>query len=249
MAKKCKCPPAGAPEWMTTYADMMTLLLCFFVLIVSFSEIKEEDQYQAVVEEIKEAFGMKGGGGKLPTDDDPALSFIQILETTRLRDEKIIHRSNAEDPGIDGRERTVKTVREGMEFPIDGGRITFDPGSAVLTPEVKRALDQLADRMKGYNNVIELRGHAASSDGPRDRLWDVSYARARSVFDYLTSDQVGIDRNRFRLAANADREPLNPRAYNSGEQIPNRRVEIIVNEALVSELTTPEGGAIAAVGP
>ncbi|MEM1097808.1 MAG: flagellar motor protein MotB, partial [Planctomycetota bacterium] len=34
MAKKQKCPPAGAPEWMTTYGDMMTLLLCFFVLIV-----------------------------------------------------------------------------------------------------------------------------------------------------------------------------------------------------------------------
>ena len=42
MAKKQKCPPAGAPDWMVTFSDMTTLLLCFFVLIIAFSEIKKK---------------------------------------------------------------------------------------------------------------------------------------------------------------------------------------------------------------
>ena len=115
MGKKCKCPPAGAPEWMVTYGDMVTLLLCFFVLIVSFSEIKKKEEFQSVVEEIQKAFGMRGGGGKLPTEDDPALSLIERLEAVRMRQERIPNKSNVKDPGQTGREPRVTTIREGND--------------------------------------------------------------------------------------------------------------------------------------
>ena len=49
--------PAGAPAWIVTYGDAMTLLLCFFVIIVSMSEIKENQKFHQVVESLKMTFG------------------------------------------------------------------------------------------------------------------------------------------------------------------------------------------------
>ncbi len=242
MARKCKCPPAGAPEWMTTFADMMTLLLCFFVLIVSFSEIKQDEKFQAVVEEIKEAFGMQGGGGKLPTNDDPALSLLQILETTRMRHEKIISRSQSQDPGIDGKTRQVTTVRDEDVYVI-GGRITFEPGSADLSPEARRQIMGFVPEIKGLQNLLKIKGHAASRevspDGtPIDDLYGLSYQRARAVGDFLTSETVGIDPARVRLVAVGPAEPLNNRPFTAAGQQPNRRVEVMQSNALVKDFTT-----------
>jgi chemotaxis protein MotB len=231
---------------MTTYGDMMTLLLCFFVLIVSFSEIKKEEQFQAVIEEIKQSFGMMGGGGKIPITDDPALSLIERLEAIALKQEKQPNRSNTKDPGQQGREPQVTKVREGMMIST-GGRITFEPGSADLTEESKQSLDQLAEVFKGWENIVELRGHAASLEMPEggngqfDDLWILSHARAKAVFDYLTVD-LGIDSTRFRLTANADREPLDARAADSEDAEKNRRVEVLVSESLKEDFTKPETG-------
>jgi chemotaxis protein MotB len=231
---------------MITYGDMMTLLLCFFVLIVSFSEIRKEDHFQAVVEEIQQAFGMHGGGGRLPTDDDPALSLIQRLEAMRLRQQRVPTRSNTTEVGMDGTQPRVERIREGELFAV-GTRITFSPGSAELTDEARRQLVNLAEsiQLRGHQNIIELRGHASGfetgDDNDTAALWRLSYRRSESVMRFLTSDEVGIDANRFRLTANADREPLRPRAYTADATQANRRVELIVSEALAHDFTTPEG--------
>ncbi len=245
MAKKCKCPPAGAPDWMVTYGDMVTLLLCFFVLIVSFSEIKREDDFQAVVAEIKKAFGMKGGGGKLPTEDDPALSLIERLETIRMRQEKIQNKSNTQDPGQRGREPRVTQIRPGLMFAV-GGRVLFEPGSAALSDAGKAQLRQMAGSvdLKGYTNIIEVHGHASPYElqnvtGGYADLDQLSFERARVVKQYMTGEDLGISAERVRLIGNGDREPVNPRAYTSYENAQNRRAEVLVSEKLVNEFADP----------
>lgn len=251
MGKRCKCPPAGAPEWMVTYGDMVTLLLCFFVLIVSFSEIKKEDQFQAVVEEIKKAFGMRGGGGKMPTDDDPALSFIERLEALRMRQERIPNKSNVKDPGQSGREPRVTTIREGKRYAI-GGKILFEPDSAELTDEAKQHLIDLVSRLKlkDSTNKIELKGHAAAMElmGPAGKQGDLgmlSYQRARAVEDFLSGDQVPdayrLEAVRFESTGAADREPVVTDQYTTSEARDNRRVEIVVTEHVVRDLQGSQG--------
>lgn len=245
MKKKCKCP-AGVPDWVMTYGDLMSLLLVFFVLIVSMSEIKQEEKLQAVIAEIKESFGVRGGGGKLPTTDDPTMSEIKRLEELQLKKQREDNQSNTIDPGMQGREPMVTRVREGFRIAL-GGRITFEPGSADLSDRDRALLRQLVDqhKLRGTKNIIELRGHAAALelDGVESSftdLWVLSYARAKSVMDYLVSDGVGLKPERFRLIANAEREPLVQRVYNAGQQEPNRRVEILVSEALMQDFTQPE---------
>ena len=258
MAKKCKCPPPGAPDWVMTYGDMMTLLMCFFVLIVSFSEIKKEDKFSAVIEEIKKALGVKGGGGTMPTEDDPALSLMKLLEEPRVRWEKVKGTSSAEDPGQEGRHAQVTRIREGELYALTGGRIAFDPGSADLTGETRRQLDTLIPQLQGLRTMIELRGHAdraeadlCGPDRPFPDLWSLSHARARSVMSYMTAVRgegggggggggAGLDADRFRLTANADREPVAQRVYDASQRAPNRRVEVLLSDDVREQFTRPE---------
>ena len=59
--KKCPpCPPMGAPDWMVTYGDLMTLLLCFFVLLFSFSSL-ETKKFESLKESMRGAFGVLKG--------------------------------------------------------------------------------------------------------------------------------------------------------------------------------------------
>ena len=52
----------GVPEWVVTFGDMMSLLLTFFIMLVSMSEVKEQERYQAMVDSIRQRFGHDHGG-------------------------------------------------------------------------------------------------------------------------------------------------------------------------------------------
>ncbi len=54
-------PPAGSPAWMTTYGDMVTLLLCFFVILFAMSEI-DIQKFQAVLQSFQGSLGVLDGG-------------------------------------------------------------------------------------------------------------------------------------------------------------------------------------------
>jgi chemotaxis protein MotB len=233
-----KCPPAGAPEWVLTYGDMMSLLLVFFIMLVAMSELKKEEEYAAAVASVQKAFGMQGGGGKLPTMNDPKLSLMERLEAIALQYRQRENQSNSTDPGVEGREAAVTTIRKGMLFAV-GGPITFEPGSAELSEQGKAQIRQAAELVRGFNNKIEVRGHAASMELAESRytsLWDLSYDRAKAVMAYLTSRELGIRKERVRLIAAADQEPQRLRVYTPSGQTPNRRVEVVVSEELVEDL-------------
>ena len=250
MPKKHKCPPTGAPEWMMTYGDMMTLLLCFFVLIVSFSEIKTEERWQSVVEHLRIAFGNKGGGGKLDTRDDPSMSFVELAEEMSRTVRREPKRSQTTDPGQDGPNREVTRVREGRMFTV-GGRVMFEPGSAQLTPDAIDSLRSLLPKVRGLNTLVELRGHATiaevSGGDPNaggaqasGDAWTLSYSRAKAVLDFMTGPEGGMAPDRFRLTANAEREPLIHRGLTPQERAPNRRVEVFMSESVIDDFIQPE---------
>ncbi|MFT5880292.1 MAG: chemotaxis protein MotB [Moritella sp.] len=58
MSKDCKCPPPGLPAWMGTFADLMSLLMCFFVLLLSFSEM-DVVKFKQIAGSMQYAFGVQ----------------------------------------------------------------------------------------------------------------------------------------------------------------------------------------------
>jgi chemotaxis protein MotB len=235
--KKCKCP-AAIPEWVVTYGDMMSLLLTFFILIAAFSELKKEHEYQRVITAVKEAFGYSGGVGVLPVDDPPLKSMIESLERISREQMKKNRLSKTSSQGMSGRRPEVKRVHEGLMFTI-GGALTFEPGSAELLDAGKEELRKISRLLQGRTNKVSVRGHAASktlpADSPFSDLWDLSYARAKTIKDFLV-DECGLDERVMVVEARADTEPLEARAYTPEQQAANRRVEIILTEATVDDL-------------
>jgi len=242
MARKKAEAPAGAPEWLVTYGDAMTLLLCFFVILVSMSEIKSDQRFQQVMESLRRAFGgYDGSVGALPIENVATNALIQKLlelDIPIVRKE----RGDTDEVGIHGKKFRVTNVRDGLDVVV-GGRITFGRFSATLMPEARDLIAQTAERIRGYNTRILVRGHATHEPLPPDSLYqdarDLSYARARAVADVLV--EHGVRPVRLLLVAAGDTEPLVRQAYTEKRRALNRRAEIVVTESLIEDYagTTP----------
>jgi chemotaxis protein MotB len=235
MAKRKQKPAQGIPEWVVTFGDMMSLLLCFFILLQMFSELKREHEYQRVVTAVKEAFGYQGGIGVLPVDNPPLKSVIDTMEQMTLSmDREKTKISNNNDPGVSGPEMRVMKIKEGIVFTI-GGPSIFDPESAVIKPAMRTQIERVARLLDGRSNKIRIVGHATpkylSANSPWQDLDELSYARAKAVRDLLV--EFGLDDRMLRIEAAGTREPMRPRAMGVVDAAENRRVEIILTEHLV----------------
>lgn len=235
MSKRRKKCPEGIPEWVVTFGDMMSLLLCFFILLAAFSELKKDHEYQRVITAVKEAFGYSGGVGVLPTDDIPFQSMLELmeqLEQQQSKREETNRISESDVDGVSGKKEKVSRVRDGTMFTV-GGALSFEPGSAKLKPEAEAELLKIASVLKGRRNKIAVRGHTSSKVLPatsefRD-LYDLSYYRAKVVADFLV-DRAGIEKSLLIVEARADTEPMETRKFSSEAQAINRRVEIFMTD-------------------
>ncbi len=234
--KKQRQAEAGAPEWMVTFGDMMSLLLCFFVIIVSMSEIKKDDRFLVVMESLRRAFGNVAEIQAVPADNmEPNALIVKLQEIVVPRK---VEKGDADDPGIKGKVFRVTDVREGIHVEI-GGRITFDRFSAVLKPEAEELVSLVAAKTIGHNTIIKVTGHTTKEYLPPDSAygdaWGLSYARARRVADVLVAN--GIRPARIRIIAAGSEAPVKRRAYTEEERAVNRRVEIVVTEATIEDYT------------
>ncbi len=221
---------------MVTYGDTMTLLLCFFVIIVSMSEVKQDQRFQQVMESLRKAFGgYVGSVGRIPIVNDPTntlLAKLLELEIPELTDKK----GDSDEEGIQGRKFRVTNVRDGLEVVV-GGLITFDRFSATLKPQARELIARTAELLGGYNTKLLVRGHTTREPLPEDSLYedarDLSYARARAVGRTLQDN--GVRPVRLILVAAGDTEPLVNQAYTEERRALNRRVEILVTEDLIDD--------------
>lgn len=76
MPEECKCPPPGAPAYLATFADLMSLLMCFFVLLLAFSEM-DVLKFKQIAGSMKFAFGVQN---KIEVDDIPKGTSVIAME-------------------------------------------------------------------------------------------------------------------------------------------------------------------------
>lgn len=235
MIKREKDKQDGAPMWVVTYGDMMSLLLTFFVLLVSMSELKRDVRFKKVMESIRIAFGHEGGIGRTPTEEPPLVSLVKRLMEIQIPKE-IMHIGSSPDPGIEARHFRVTEVRDGVKITF-GGALRFERFSARLLPKSELALAPFAERIRGLNNIIEIIGHTTQEPLPDDCGFrnrdELAFARAEVIRDHL--QQLDINPARMRLISAADREPFYKEAYTEERRARNRRVEIVVRESLIGD--------------
>jgi chemotaxis protein MotB len=232
--KRNKKGPEGAPLWVVSYGDMMSLLLTFFVLLASLANFDDvHDRFMTAIQSIREALGMRGQVGREIDDQVDFHSLIQRLESL-VKPDMPKNRGNTVDKGLHGKEFRLRRIRDGMEITI-GGPVLFDPFSSELNDRGKQAIMAIGDELKGHRNKIEIRGHAADDNPPPDWTLEdtmkLSHDRALVVMEELILR--GVDPRTIRLMSCGATEPVAQSVYDPNKRAMNRRVEIIVRESQV----------------
>jgi chemotaxis protein MotB len=228
----------GIPEWVVTFGDMMSLLLTFFIMLVSLSEIKQEEQYQAMVESITRQFGYETAKVSLvPGQSKPRNQKIAKAanDGRAKRMNLMLGGDKAEAPT--GDYRRVQIVRPG-EKANTGTVIFFEESSAELLDAARRDLDVTAVAFGGQPQKIEIRGHTSRRPLPADSAyrnhWELAFARCSKTFDYLTNEK-GIDPERIRLSVAGPFEPMHLGADPIARR-ENPRVEVFMLDEVVADL-------------
>ena len=222
MAKK-KCPecPKGAPMWMTTFSDMTTLLLTFFVLLMSMANFDKV--------KMEQSFGILAGSSGIMTNPSVSpLSQMNIVAKRSIKDtvsktEEQIEsqvKSMMHGQNMDNMLPVVKTDK-GLPVRILDSAL-FNSGSSELLPQAGPILDRIINIVKDSSYYINIEGHTDDTGDP-DFNWKLSTERALSVIDYF----VKADFNPVRLSASGygQYHPILPNITAQNRSM-NRRVEI-----------------------
>ncbi len=257
-------PPKGAPAWQCTFADLMNLLLCFFVLLFSMSKI-EEDRWLAVVESFQSTFSVFDGGASSIGDGILISNGVSQLNELSEYINSTGQSEEAEDPddtlyneveqaGLAESEAMAEQIEEAMD-EMDLGRevdieftsqyvlltmkgsLLFDSGKADLRQEIYPTLDRLGQILMTYqDSVIEIEGHTDNVP-----IHNSFFANN----DELSSARALSVFHYFMETTNLD--PAQVKHSGRGEYIPiadnsteegrakNRRVEIKIYNTLSTE--------------
>lgn len=228
---------AGAPAWVLTYGDMMSLLLCFFILLAAFADY-EKGGSAAIMEamqSIQQALGIQLPSAKTSAKSFDFNAFVDQLKKT-IQDFEAKNRGDSQEKGIYGKTFRLRRIRDGMEITV-GGPILFEPFSANLTEQGKESLAQIGENLRGHRNKVDIIGHAAEEPRPKDWTYldamELSYQRATKVAEELIHQ--GADPRTLRLVAVGANEPLPADGAESNRASDSRRVEIVIRESMIDD--------------
>lgn len=229
---------AGVPEWMCTFADMMSLLLCFFVLLFSLSTIIIKKKVHAIGS-MTAAFGGLPAPFIVETIPDRMTpeeisrpiqperrQYYAKEEITRQEEHKI--RTKNLEPVLQ-----VTGTEQGITFRLSGD-LAFERGSSTLTPDGILALINVAEAVNLYRlNPVKVDGHTDSTRRADDTTvnWRLAADRAYTVMQYLIDwgsyNSGQVDHRRFSYESFGEFRPLPHVDPNTaiGQRL-NRRVEI-----------------------
>lgn len=232
-------PPPGVPEWVVTYGDMMSLLLTFFIMLVSMSTLKDEGKMRMMLDAMRERFGAFVGEAGAPGNSFQVLGSLDKIGSDGSNSDGGDKRASVDAPGGGGPSKPVRRIGH-QNTPTLGGAISFSKFDASLSAESASELSRLAEVLKPLPHQIVVRGHATPEPIPADSefedAWDLSFQRACIVADSL--ERAGIARNRTTVSAAGDTEPRRRGGLNVQDE--NRRVDVYVVE---SYTTPPDSGS------
>ena len=220
-------------RWLLTYADMITLLMAFFIMMYSMSVLNLA-KFRNVAISIRSGFGgvSKGQGRSIlgssgvfaakpsPIEGDTAgvsWKVIKPLVDYAQKDELA--------------EKTIslKEDERGLVITLLSDHTLFDTGTAEVRPDAYPVLDRIAEFIDKTANRIQVEGHTCDLPLRESRYrsnLELSIARAMTVLTYLERDK-GLPMHRFSVAGHGSTRPIAPND-SEGNRRSNRRVEIVL---------------------
>ncbi len=198
---------ANTNRWAVSYGDLMSVLMCLFLLLYSFSSINTIEGKKKL-ETIQKLFG-----GESDKQLMNVVKQINLEESTAKEIRGFIEGSNLSGYVV------IKVDDFQIKLMMTQA-IMFESGRTTIAPKITLILDKLAQMLKKIDNRIEIEGHTDDSPGSN---FEISVERSLSVIDYLIAK--GISPDRISLIGMGSFHPLVPNS-NDENRSRNRRVEI-----------------------
>ena len=222
--KKEEETEAGAPSWMVTYGDLMSLLLTFFVLIVSMSSIQ--------IVKFEKAMGSLQGALGVLTADPTVIAHPEVYKSdlTGFQPRRVVSALNEMQQFIKENklEDSIHIQAQGDEIAIRiSNPVLFDLGKANLKPDIFPMLLHIVKL--GEGSSIRVEGHTDDLPIKTPQFpsnWELSAARASTVIRYFV-DEGGLEPAKLSASGYAEFRPIKPNDSAKGRGS-NRRVEIFV---------------------
>lgn len=251
--KKKARPKSDTPAWIVTFADLATLLLTFFILLLSFAEM-DVQKYRAMANSMAVAFGSSNvladnvGGSPITLVESDTVSLPEPTDTLTRDPEFIDERDESDAPTkipggiIDLASRLIRELES--EVASDALSVNYDPrqvvirfseestfrsGEASIKPEMIPIIDRVVDVLSACTGDVVVSGFTDDlpiSSGRYRSNWDLSAARAVSVVHELVMNRK-IVADRVMAAGRAETNPLAPND-SAENRARNRRVEISI---------------------
>ena len=213
------------PAWALTFADLMSILLCFFVLLFSASEIDVE-QYKDISDSLTGAFNTKDKIDKIKELKlDASIVKQKISNKQKLKAENI---AMSLAPEIQAKLLEVDVNKNTIIIRLMANS-SFTPNSATVKPILIPVINKISEVLSKATGNIDVVGH--TDDSALDSVayqsnWDLSSARASSVTNVLLSNKL-LKQNRFKVVGLGSTSPIVDNTNNTN-RLYNRRVEIIL---------------------
>lgn len=242
---------SGAPKWMVTYSDMVTLILVFFILLFSMSQV-DYAKLDAISESFQNRMIFDFYPSPVPMENpSESRDHMESREMNNKFDTSTELNEMAERDNPADREDALTDLVDNVENYLDEYElnnvisasrtergvvlvmqesILFDSGDAEILDEGKPFLDQIGTLLQDIPNNVKVEGHTDARPISNFRYpsnWELSGARASSVVRYLISENE-LDIARFSTVGYADTRPVVQNSPQSWSQ--NRRVEIVILE-------------------
>ncbi len=217
----------GGGAWKVAYADFVTAMMAFFMVMWLVGQ--DQEKRKAVAEYFQDPWAksrVNFNRSRNQTSRDEHLAGLTPPEKQYSgSNPKLIPHDEPEAP--DAKQPKLVTVRAPERSTI-GTVVLFESDSTEVSQEAKDKLALVVPRMKGLANIIDIRGHVSqqmSNAGNAVAAWDLSYKRSRAVMQTLID--LGLEENRMRISAAGSNEPLSDSGFAQPTE-PNARVEIFL---------------------
>lgn len=243
MVREKKHPPQNHERWMVSYADFVTLLFAFFVVMYATARIDEsaprrvsesvrealkEDSFRAMVAALLEERAAKSSGGGTPAarKKSEAGKADAVLLEQFLPSMDFLSRELADEIADD--KVQIRLTRRGLVISLRQAAF-FPSGQDVIAPETYSAIGKVAETIAKLPNHVRLEGHTDSIPIHNGRFrsnWHLSTARAISMLDLLTGE-FRVPGDKFTVAGYSDTIPVDTNETEDGRRR-NRRVDIVL---------------------
>ena len=218
--------PEGLPGWLATFGDLMSLLLTFFVLLLSFSSM-EEVKFQKAMGSLRGSLGVFDSKPELSQPIRVNMPIVRgsVAQSQNIRKSAEEVEKTLSDEGFEG-DITLEGTASGLVIRIKAP-VLYDVGNAVLKPSIQNALNKIGKMLLLLPNQIVVQGHTDSKPiirGSYPTNWELSFQRAVNVVRYLIME-TNIHGRRFSAEGYGEYRPLVPNTTETN-QAQNRRVEI-----------------------